>query len=473
MTYREFSFQEKIKKSWFAIGFIARASETAPQSPAVLNKRGIESEITMSRLGSPLRLVYESLLLLSLFTISDSAAAVKVVQVSTANLGTVAVGSSLIMPISVTNSSKYTMTISKASTSGSGFSFAGPNLPISVPPNGSAKLSVSFAPQVAGAFTGSLSVVYGTSWGIRTGHLGTSTGALLGTGAGAGYLSTSASLNFGNVSVGSSQSQALTVSNTGGSNLTILSANVTGSGFTVAGPTLPFSLAPGVSANLSVTFSPTTSGTDTASLAIGSNATDSSVAVALSGSATTTTGTLGVTPGAMNFGSITIGSTQTQSGSVTASGGSVTLSSASSSNSVFTLGGLSLPVTLAAGQSVPFTVTFAPKTTGIASANIAFLTSSSTSATETATGSGGTIQHTVDLSWNASTSTSIAGYNVYRATSAGGPYSRINSALNPAMSFSDSTVQSGQSYYYATTAVDTSGVESTYSNQVQVVVPIP
>ena len=151
----------------------------------------------------------------------------------------------------------------------------------------------------------------------------------------------------------------------------------------------------------------------------------------------------------------------------------MTLSSASSSNSVFTLGGLSLPVTLAAGQSVPFTVTFAPKTTGIASANIAFLTSSSTSATETATGSGGTIQHTVDLSWNASTSTSIAGYNVYRATSAGGPYSRINSALNPAMSFSDSTVQSGQSYYYATTAVDTSGVESTYSNQVQVVVPIP
>jgi len=41
------------------------------------------------------------------------------------------------------------------------------------------------------------------------------------------------------------------------------------------------------------------------------------------------------------------------------------------------------------------------------------------------------------------------------------------------MSYTDSTVQSGQTYYYATTAVDSSGVESTYSNQVQVAVPFP
>ena len=427
----------------------------------------------MNRLGSPLRLVYAGLLLVSLFTISNSAAAVKVVQVSTANFGTVAVGSSLIMPISITNSSRYTMTITKAATSGGGFGFAGPNLPISIPPNGRASLSVSFAPQAAGVASGSLSVVYGTAWGLRTGHLGNSSGALAGTGAGAGYLSTSASLNFGNVSIGSSQSQALTVSNTGGSSLTISSASVAGIGFTVSGPALPYSLAPGASTKLSVTFSPTTSGTDTANLAIASTATDSSVTVALSGSASTTIGALGVTPGALNFGSVTIGSTQTQGGSVTASGGSLTLSSASSSNSAFTIGGLSLPVTLAAGQSVPFTVTFAPKAAGTASASLSFVAGNSTSASETASGSGATMQHTVDLSWNASTSTSVAGYNVYRAGSAGGSYSRINSVLNPSMSFSDGTVQSGQTYYYATTAVDSSGVESSYSNQVQVVVPLP
>jgi len=95
------------------------------------------------------------------------------------------------------------------------------------------------------------------------------------------------------------------------------------------------------------------------------------------------------------------------------------------------------------------------------------------SASETASGAGAAVQHTVGLSWNASTSSSVAGYNVYRATSSTGTYSRINLALNPSMNYSDSTVQAGQTYYYATTAVDSSGSESGYSNKVQVVVPTP
>jgi fibronectin type 3 domain-containing protein len=37
--------------------------------------------------------------------------------------------------------------------------------------------------------------------------------------------------------------------------------------------------------------------------------------------------------------------------------------------------------------------------------------------------------------------------------------------------YTDTTVQAGQTYYYVTTAVDSSGNESTYSNEVQAVVP--
>ncbi|HZQ95392.1 MAG TPA: choice-of-anchor D domain-containing protein [Candidatus Sulfotelmatobacter sp.] len=208
-------------------------------------------------------------------------------------------------------------------------------------------------------------------------------------------------------------------------------------------------------------------------LNVSSNASDPSIGVSLTGSGTSSSGTLGVTPGSMSFGSVTIGSVQAQNGSVTASGGSVTLSSTSSSNSAFTLSGLTLPMTLAAGQSVPFTVTFAPTTTGTASANIAFFTTNSTSASETASGSGATIPHTVSLSWNPSTSTSVSGYNVYRGTSSAGPFSKINAALNPSMSYSDGTVQSGKTYYYATTAVDSSGAESAYSNLVTAAIPFP
>ena len=326
----------------------------------------------------------------------------------------------------------------------------------------------------SGAASGSLEVAFWYSWCRQCkglGHSGSISSSLAGTGAGGpGYLNAPSSLSFGSITVGSSQSKMLTLSNTGGASLTISAATVTGGSFTVSGLALPYSLPAGSSATLSVTFSPTNSGTDNASLAIASNASDPSVAVSLSGTATTTSCTLGVTPGSMSFGSVTIGTTQTQSGSVTANGGGVTVSS---SNSTFTVGGLTLPVTPAAGQSVPFNVTFAPTAAGSVSANISFIAINSTSTSEAATGSGSTIAHRVDLSWEASTSPSVAGYNVYRATSASGSYSRINAVLNASMSYSDSTAQSGQTYYYATTAVDSSGVESAYSNQVQVVIPFP
>jgi len=65
------------------------------------------------------------------------------------------------------------------------------------------------------------------------------------------------------------------------------------------------------------------------------------------------------------------------------------------------------------------------------------------------------------------------GYNVYRGTVAGGPYSKINTALNPTTAFVDNSVQAGQTYYYVTTAVDGSGLESPYSNQVKTTIPSP
>jgi ASPM-SPD-2-Hydin domain-containing protein/HYDIN/CFA65/VesB family protein len=437
----------------------------------------------MSCLGSPQRPACWILTLSSLLLISVAASAQMSLSVSNVAYGSVQVGSIVIMPVAVTNTGKQTVTISQATVSGTGFSFAGPNLPITVAPQQSARLSVSFAPQTAGSVTGSLNVSYWASWGGNNSvHSSSNSGGLSGTGytvtatptPAPGYLTAPSSMNLGtNILVGTSQTQALTLSNSGGSSLSISSATLSGSGFSVSGLTFPYTLAAGSSASLSVTFAPTASGTDSATLTLSSNASDPSVYVGLSGSATTSSGTLGVTPLSMSFNTVNIGTTLSQNGSVTASGGSVTLSSASSSNSQFTLGGLTLPVTIAAGQSVPFTVTFAPTATGTASANISFFTSTSNSASETASGTGGTIQHTVDLSWNASTSTSITGYNVYRGNVSGGPYSKINSALNPSMNYGDSTVQSGQSYYYVTTAVDSTGVESSYSNQVQVVVPFP
>ena len=68
----------------------------------------------------------------------------------------------------------------------------------------------------------------------------------------------------------------------------------------------------------------------------------------------------------------------------------------------------------------------------------------------------------IDLSWNATASDS---YSVYRATSPGGPYSRLSSGLT-ATSFSDTSVSGGTTYYYTITAVDAPGCESAYSSEV-------
>lgn len=79
------------------------------------------------------------------------------------------------------------------------------------------------------------------------------------------------------------------------------------------------------------------------------------------------------------------------------------------------------------------------------------------------------VSHSVSLSW-AETS-SVIGYYVYRGAQATGPFSKLNSSPEPATVYTDSTVTSGQTYYYVTTAVDSSGLETVYSNVAQATVP--
>jgi hypothetical protein len=78
----------------------------------------------------------------------------------------------------------------------------------------------------------------------------------------------------------------------------------------------------------------------------------------------------------------------------------------------------------------------------------------------------------VDLSWVASTSPNITGYNVFRGTTTGGPYSQINTGgLVASTTYTDATAAADTTYYYVTTAVNSSNEQSGYSNQVTVTVP--
>jgi len=135
----------------------------------------------------------------------------------------------------------------------------------------------------------------------------------------------------------------------------------------------------------------------------------------------------------------------------------------------FAISGISFPVTINAGSSTPFTVTFTPGAAGSASATLSFTSSASNSPTAALTGTGtAAAQHWVDLTWNASTG--AVTYNTYRKLPTDSNYTQINSG-DTNTAYTDNNVTSGQTYDYVVTAVDGNGIESGYSNMTEALIP--
>jgi fibronectin type 3 domain-containing protein len=80
------------------------------------------------------------------------------------------------------------------------------------------------------------------------------------------------------------------------------------------------------------------------------------------------------------------------------------------------------------------------------------------------------VQHSASLNWNPSAS-AVAGYNVYRGSVSGGPYSIMNTSLDGSTNFVDFNVQAGQTLFYVVTSVETNGMESSFSNEVKALIP--
>ena len=85
------------------------------------------------------------------------------------------------------------------------------------------------------------------------------------------------SIGFGSVVLNSPQEQAVTISSTGTAPLTVNSAAVSGTGFSVSGATFPATLNPGQAMTLRVQFDPTKSGTYNGQLSITSSVSTASI----------------------------------------------------------------------------------------------------------------------------------------------------------------------------------------------------
>ena len=92
-----------------------------------------------------------------------------------------------------------------------------------------------------------------------------------------------ASLSFGNVTIGSSNNQNLSLTNSGAAAVTISEVSVSGGGFGVSGPSKPLTLGIGQSATFTATFTPSATGAATGNISVTSSQLSSNAKIALTG----------------------------------------------------------------------------------------------------------------------------------------------------------------------------------------------
>jgi len=363
--------------------------------------------------------------------------------------------------VTLINSGQEKVTISGVSSNEKDFKVSGPTLPKVLTPGERLNVTVTFSPTAKGVVSGR--IVFASNASDRSLAI-----PVAGTGTtSAKVIAAPPSVTFGDVGVGESSTLPVTLTNTGGSKVILESSQITGSVFSLRGAQFPLVLAAKQSVKLDATFKPKAAGTIDGDVIFSGPA----LKIPLTGTGTSSTSKreLTVAPSSLNFGNVGAGTTETLTVGLKASGSSVTVSAIASSNSQFEVSGEALPLTIPAGQEKLINVTFKPQGSGTKSARLSIASNAADSkASEALTGTG-TAPY-VDLSWRPSTST-VKGYNVYRSKSATGSYARINSKVDVDTAYEDSTIASGNTYYYATTAVSASGEESGYSNRVEVVVP--
>ena len=377
--------------------------------------------------------------------------------------GKVAVGQPKTISATLSNTGTGAIKLSSLELANQEFAASGLTFPLVLKAHASVEFSVVLSP--ASAIPESGELVFKSSTGSSL------TVPAYGLGVNNWTLSASPfSLAFGSVAVGTSSSLGVTLTNQGESTITIAQESRPSWEFKVSGPALPVSLEAGQGATFQITFTPKWRGEVESNFSV-TNVSDPTFTVPLSGSGGgTAAAQLTVAPATLSFGSVTVGASGTEAGTITARGGSVTVSAASLSSSLFSLSGMTLPVTLSAGQSASFDVVFTPQTDGTATSTLSFVSTAGDSPTaEALNGSGVVPAYTVNLSWDPSTS-QVTGYNVYRSPSLGGTYSKLNSTPDSKTAFTDNTVASGATYYYDVTSVTSSGVESSPCTPVMVTV---
>lgn len=389
---------------------------------------------------------------------------------SSVAFGTVSVGSEVTKTVQLANAGTGSVTISGMTVSGTGVSVTGLAVPANLGAGQDANLTITYKPNAAGTLSGKVSIASNASDPSLVVDLsGTAT-----TAPSSALTATPSSITFGNVVVGTESSQTIRLANSGTASVTVSSLAPSVSTVSVSGITVPLTLAPGATANFTAAFKPTAASSVSGAITVKSNATDPSMAIDMTGAGQSALVQLTVSPTSVSFGGAAVGSANSKPVTVKNTGNTnASISSVAVAGTGFSLSGSSTSVVLTPGQSETYTVNFDPKTPANDTGTLTVASNASGSPMNVALSGIGTsspTSHSVALNWDRSTST-VLGYFVYRSSKPSGPYAKMNSSADSSTSYSDTTVADGQVYYYVVTAVDSSNIESSYSNQVSVTIP--
>lgn len=278
---------------------------------------------------------------------------------SSLSFGSVAVGTTSTMLLTVTNSGNAPLNIGSVLTSGHADFTASGCAATAIPPAGTCTVTGSFTPTSVGVRSSTLTIASDATGSPHS-------LSMSGTGASPTASFSSTSLTFGNVNVGTSASQTVTITNTGGATLILGPISPPGStAFSASGCSGAF-LAPGSSCPITVTFTPSSTALITSTFGITSNAAGSPHTVSLSGTGAAPAVSLAVPS---TFGNVPVGSTATISGTLTNSGNAaLNITSLATSGGAFGVG--TCPSSLAAGATCTFPLTFAPTAPGAQSGQL-------------------------------------------------------------------------------------------------------
>ena len=293
------------------------------------------------------------------------------------DFGSVAAGSQGSNSVTLTSSGTAAVVIQSIAVSGGAFSTGTIQVPLTLAPGQQIALPLTFAPSAAGAQKGEVTLTDNATGSP-------SSIALTGTGTTSASLSIPASVDFGDVTVGSSGSKTITLVSNGSAPVTIKSIAVAGGSFSGPPMALPQVLQPNQQMSLKVKFSPAAEGDATGSITVSSNSTTNAAAkVPIHGKGIAAPApSLSASASSLSFGQVAVGSNATKSVTVTSTGtapatiisGSVTGAGYTATYAGVPIANLSAPLTLQPGQRVTFDLVFDPAKAGASNGQLSLAT---------------------------------------------------------------------------------------------------